>query len=51
MEPAATVAREIVSSRMSPVHGFQGSVPPVVSEGSGAIAVNNVGAYSGARRH
>ena len=46
MEPAATVAREIVSSRMSLVHGFQGSFSPVVSEGSGAMAVSNVGAYS-----
>ena len=46
MEPAATVTREIVSSRMSPVHGFQRSFPPVRSEGSGAMAVSNVGAYS-----
>ena len=40
------VTRGIVSSRMSPVHGFQGSFPPVMSEGLGAMAVSNVGAYS-----
>ena len=38
MEPATTVAREIVSSRMSLVHGFQGYILPVMSEGSGAMA-------------
>ena len=46
MEPATTVAREIVSSRMNPLHVFQGFVPPVMSDGSGAMAVSNVGAYS-----
>ena len=46
MDPAATMAREIVCSGMSPVHGFQGSFSPVMSEGSGAMAVSNVGAYS-----
>ena len=40
------VTRGIVSSRMSPVHEFQGSFPPVMSEGLGAMAVSNVGAYS-----
>lgn len=38
MEPAA-VAREVVSSTASPAHGFQGYFPPVVSRGSGVMAV------------
>lgn len=38
MEPAA-VAREVVSSTTSPAQGFQGYFPPVVSRGSGVMAV------------
>ena len=45
-EACRHVTRGIVSSRMSPVHRFQGSFPLVMSEGLGAMAVSNVGAYS-----